>query len=113
MSKAGKWEYWGDLTIVKKKSVIGRTPEDLGLKSGVQLVEAWEPQTYYIVDVAFNSSNPIHRYVMYSGFLNEMGNPNGYNEFMGIDANFSECYFLKQVAKIDIKELAFKCFEYI
>lgn len=38
----------------------------------------WKPSTYYIVEVAFNRNNPIHRSIFYSGFLNN-GSPAGYN----------------------------------
>lgn len=90
------------------------TPRDLGLKyrTIIPPEKGWEPSTYYVIDVAFNSINPIHRGIFYSGFLNENGTPQGYNSVItSDDASISDVYYMKALASIDIKALSFKCFE--
>lgn len=42
----------------------------------------WKPQTYYHVEISSSPSNPIHGGLFYSGFLDERGNPCGYNELL-------------------------------
>lgn len=32
--------------------------------------KGWKEQTYYVVDIAVSKSNPIHRAILYVGFLN-------------------------------------------
>lgn len=45
-------------------------------------VDGWKPQTYYIVEAAFSTTNPIYEYVFFSGFLNgKEETPGGYNHF--------------------------------
>jgi hypothetical protein len=45
--------------------------------------DGWQPNTVYLVEVAMHESNPIHRALFYSGFLNGKGEdgewPGGYN----------------------------------
>lgn len=31
----------------------------------------WEPSTYYAAEVSFGSGNPIHKAVLYSGFIRD------------------------------------------
>lgn len=38
----------------------------------------WEERTWYLVDVSYKSGNPVHKSLLYTGFLND-GNPSGYN----------------------------------
>lgn len=68
----------------------------------------WEPNTYYAVDVAFRSSNPVHRAIFYSGFLNDgKGGPGGYN---GVFSHSYEeqqypihrTYYLKVIRKLEV-----------
>lgn len=35
----------------------------------------WKPQTYYVVDTAWRSTNPIHRRILYVGFLGRPDRP--------------------------------------
>lgn len=43
-------------------------------------VGGWKERTYYIVTVQFSSSNPEHRAILYTGFLNGPDNiPGGYS----------------------------------
>jgi len=41
--------------------------------------EGWKGRTYYKVLVSFNSDNPAHYAIFYTGFLAK-GNPCGYNQ---------------------------------
>jgi len=44
--------------------------------------DGWKPQTYYIVEASFSTTNPMHDYVFFSGFLNgKEETPGGYNHF--------------------------------
>jgi len=42
-------------------------------------VKGWKMQTWYLVKVSFGSGNVIHRALFYTGFLNNDGEPEGYN----------------------------------
>lgn len=44
----------------------------------------WKEQTVYLVEVSWSETNPIHRALYYSGFLNgePEGTPGGYNGVM-------------------------------
>lgn len=85
----------------------------------------WVAQAYYIVDVAFNASNPIHRAILFTGFLNgedrktkEKDLPGGYAclmrgggyETQGYD--YGRAYWLKPVRllltqdELDVEEPA-------
>jgi hypothetical protein len=35
----------------------------------------WKEQTYYVVDTSWRSTNPIHRRILYVGFLGPEGRP--------------------------------------
>lgn len=39
----------------------------------------WKPNCWYLVEVAFSTNNPVHTSLMYTGFLDTMGNPCGYS----------------------------------
>jgi hypothetical protein len=40
----------------------------------------WRPHTWYLVDVSVKYGNPVHRALMYTGFLNgKDGQPGGYH----------------------------------
>lgn len=54
--------------------------------------EGWEEQTWYLVDVEYFSTNPRHRSLFFSGFLNgEDNGPGGYSGLVGTDG-YSEDY---------------------
>ncbi len=48
-----------------------KTPSELGLPAGLIVPPegGWKPRTYYIIDVAYSGTNPIHKSIMYSSFL--------------------------------------------
>lgn len=43
-------------------------------------VGGWKPRTYYAVEVALHSGNPIHRAIFYCGFLTPSGEPGAYSQ---------------------------------
>lgn len=65
----------------------------------------WKPHTLYLVQVSFNSKNPIHESYLFVGFLDRKGNPSGYTkvwnsgyetEVQGLE----EIHYLKPVKKL-------------
>ena len=49
----------------------------------------WKSQTWYLVEVAYNEYNPIHRDLFYTGFLN--GKEEGF-----LPVNWKMSLFMKQ-----------------
>lgn len=39
----------------------------------------WKPQTWYLAEAAYASNNPVHNVLVFSGFLDEKGQPAGYS----------------------------------
>lgn len=69
--------------------------------------EGWEEEAVYLVDVSFNKNNPIHRSVLFSGFLHD-GEPGNYHMICNTsyERNFElkDIYYLKVIRKIASKE---------
>jgi len=67
----------------------------------------WKENTYYIVEVSFRKTNPVHRKIFYSGFL-DGGFPAGYNQlFAGRDTGFvsiKDAFYLKVLKEIEYIE---------
>ena len=88
--------------------MIRKTPLELGItkKQINQPTCGWKQSTYYIVDAAFSSGNPIHRRIIYTGFLDEKGNPSGYSGFLGgcveDPQSLSEAFYLQPIAEINM-----------
>lgn len=65
--------------------------------------DGWEPQTYYVVDVSFNSANPVHRSIFFSGFL-DFGEQAGYAQVFNGSYEGPERYacvwYMKVISKI-------------
>ncbi|MBU0564916.1 MAG: hypothetical protein KJ890_15610 [Gammaproteobacteria bacterium] len=40
--------------------------------------EGWEPESWYQVEVSFNRNNPVHRALLFTGFLHD-GQPGNYH----------------------------------
>jgi hypothetical protein len=58
-------------------------------------IGGWKAQTWYIVEAAFRTTNPVHDYIFFSGFLNN-DEPAGYNHFDTEDnPEFHEAHYLK------------------
>lgn len=78
-------------------------------------VEGWAECSYYVVEVAFSKSNPIHRAIFYSGFLRRdpyQGKdvPGNYNILFNpsYDRTYAigETYFCRVVKKLqNVKKL--------
>jgi len=79
----------------------------------------WERKSYYLVEVSYRSTNPIHRAIFYTGFLNgPNGEPCNYAEFWGgydSPVPYSRAYYLKPisllVAEWDMKSEATQAYE--
>jgi len=67
--------------------------------------DGWQGQAYYIVDVAYNVHNPVHRTIFYSGFL-QNGEPAGYSKLWESNKPdiISNLHYLRAVKKIDMTE---------
>jgi hypothetical protein len=68
----------------------------------------WEDQTYYVVEVAHRTTNPIHRAILYVGFIpNKPHNPlaGGYTTLWsatyGQEYNPMKLHYLKFISKIE------------
>ncbi len=61
----------------------------------------FQERAYYIVEASFSPTNPIHRYIWFSGFLNN-GNPSSYNQFFNYDDHLEigHCHYFKTVEQI-------------
>lgn len=67
----------------------------------------WKQLTYYVVDVAFSANNPVHRRILYVGFLNGSKGPlsGGYTCLMrdatGEDtSDLQKLHYLKPICEI-------------
>ena len=86
--------------------IINRTPHELDVHGVTPPKNGWKQQSYYVVNVSFSNNNPIHRAIFYTGFLNDDGQPNGYNE-IGFYEDFkaiSDVYYMGVVRIIDVNE---------
>lgn len=83
-----------------------KTPAQLNIKKGTVIPpgEGWETETYYRVEAAFSSRNPVSQYLFYSGFLGAHMRPSGYNQIYLYETNaqISDTYYLKVLEKLDI-----------
>lgn len=66
----------------------------------------WKEHTFYIVEVAFSNNNPVHRHILYTGFLSENGTPSGYNKLITSSDNsvFSDAVYLHPVERLFSKQ---------
>ena len=84
-----------------------KTPIDLDIKKNTIIVpaEGWKDNTYYEVEVAFNSVNSIHKSLFYSGFVRD-GKPCGYNCLFNptYDGHhqMSDAYYMKVLRTLDL-----------
>ena len=76
------------------------TPRQNGIEE--RTYSGWDPNRYYIVDVAFSPDNVIHRRIFYSGFLNKKRQPGGYNQFFTSDERKTiiDAYYLKVIVML-------------
>lgn len=81
-----------------------RTPEFKGI---IPPEGGWEESTYYVVHVGITENNVIHKAIFFTGFLDESGNPGGYNVVFNhsYDFPFPKCrdvYYMEAISKIDL-----------
>lgn len=57
---------------MSEEDVIYPLPHNIGItkKTIIPPEHGWKERQYYVVEVAFNEHNPIHKALFYSGFLN-------------------------------------------
>ena len=64
----------------------------------------WKSETWYLVDVSYRKTNPIHRALFFTGFLNIDGKPGGYNMIISHSYQnhfgYSDIYYLKVIREI-------------
>jgi len=65
----------------------------------------WKKNTWYLVDVSYRKTNPIHRALFFTGFLNSDGKPGGYNMIISHSYGekpfgYKEAYYLKVIREI-------------
>lgn len=64
----------------------------------------WSERSYYVVDVAMASHNPVFRAILYTGILNASGEPSAYASLFwgGHDStcHFNQVYYLRALAHI-------------
>lgn len=68
----------------------------------------WKPSAYYIIEIAYHEHNPIHKSILYTGFLNNKGEPDSYNGVFlqgDVENNFSNAYYLRPIAEINMNIL--------
>lgn len=69
-------------------------------------VGGWKEHTLYLVRVSYRDSNPIHHALFLSGFLNNKGEPAGYNYVFQI-SNPQDCCDISHLRFLEVeKELA-------
>ena len=85
------------MSIPRKKAVL---PPEGG----------WKPSTYYVCRVSYRKENPVHTKIFYSGFLDDKGNPSGYNQFFeGNDdgathnSSIDQIYYCQAIFEIPMK----------
>ncbi len=64
----------------------------------------WKDNTTYIVEVSFNSQNPVHLAMFFSGFLNDAGKPSSYNDLYNPvwcgTHSISDVYYMKVLGEL-------------
>jgi hypothetical protein len=65
----------------------------------------WEERTWYLVEVAFNNNNPVHKKMFFTGFISD-GKPCGYNEFARSEDNleYNDSVYLRPVKRLFSEE---------
>lgn len=70
----------------------------------------WKARTWYIVEASFAAANPIHRCLLFSGFLDNGLNPGGYSGLMPLNSaatdgsepwqNAREVHFVRELCDV-------------
>lgn len=79
-----------------------RIPSELNIKKGtiIRPDGGFKDSSYYVVEVAYNAHNPIHKAVLYTGF-----NLGSYSAIFcqGTISNIKEVYYLKSLKEIQME----------
>jgi hypothetical protein len=67
--------------------------------------EGLQERTYYVVDVSYESGNPVHRAIFYTGFFDSKGNPCGYSQLWSASYEYARdfcrgVYYMKVVKNL-------------
>lgn len=69
-------------------------------------VKGWEPDCLYLVEVSYNSQNPVHLALFYSGYVGKNGVPGNYSGVMKmspscfeteVDKRLESMYYVKAI----------------
>ncbi len=78
-------------------------------------IEGWEKETWYLVEISFKDTNPVHQSLFYSGYLNGGDYDFKTNEFLNLfpgsynmiinpsyeyAADLKDVYFLRVIKKL-------------
>ena len=76
-------------------------------KGIIDPADGWKEHTHYVVDVAFRSTNPVHRRILYVGFVPEEAHrrplSGAYTALLARDSEdgtLGDVYYLKPVCEI-------------
>lgn len=79
-----------------------KIPSELNIKKGtiIEPIGGFQDSSYYVVEVAYSSHNPIHRAILYTGF-----NLGSYSAIFcqGSVSSVEEVYYLKGLKEIEVK----------
>lgn len=70
-------------------------------KAGIQTPKGgWKEQTWYLVEVSYSKRNPVHKALVFTGFLDDKGRPAGYSGIFQASAPaeataFNKAYYMK------------------
>lgn len=66
----------------------------------------WKAKTWYLVEASVSTGNPVHECILFTGFLNDKGNPCGYsgihqsNCFPSGDTSISNYKYIKVIREL-------------
>lgn len=70
--------------------------------------EGWKQQAYYKVMVSFRFGNPFYDYILFTGFINDDGDPSSYNFIVSggleMPKKFQDVYALEVIGELITKE---------
>ena len=81
-----------------------KTPSEINKKGVILNNIELKDDSYYIVDVAYASTNPIHRSILFTGFLDKDKLPGAYSAIFcnGDIEPAKDAYYISYISKIDL-----------
>ena len=77
-----------------------KTPLDMGIEKPYidKPLLGWLEKQWYVVEVAFSPGNPVHRALLYTGFLHN-GEPSSYAKDVAgsYESDYCNVYYLKSI----------------